>query len=138
MPIGNWCEAWWGSPERLIQLTEQFSDTPTATRGDRVAPQDVHHDGMRKDPRLRDVVGSDGGIVSGGSSNARAACAADPPGVPPTRVALGSGGQVERAREAVEEVATTAQHLDHARRDRAIRGELARDEPMDARTRGEG
>jgi hypothetical protein len=35
------------------------------TRGDRVAPQDVHHDGMRKDPQLRDVVESDGGIVSG-------------------------------------------------------------------------
>jgi len=62
----------------------------------------------------------------------------EPPGMPPTRAALGSGGQVERAREAVEEVATTAQHLDHAGRDRAIRGELARDEPMDARTRGEG
>jgi hypothetical protein len=48
-------------------LTDQFSDSPTATRGDRVAPQDVHHDGMGKDPRLRDVVGSDGGIVSGGA-----------------------------------------------------------------------
>ena len=55
-----------GSPERRVQLTDQFSDPPTATRGDRVAPQDVHHDRMGKDPRLRDVVGSDGGIVSGG------------------------------------------------------------------------
>jgi len=55
-----------GSPERRIQLTDQFSNAPTATRGDRVAPQDVHHDGIRQDPRLRDVVGSDGGIVSGG------------------------------------------------------------------------
>lgn len=50
--------------------------------------------------------------------------------------ALGSGGQVERAREAVEEFAVPAQHLDHAGRDRAIRGELAGDEPADARTRG--
>ncbi|GDY31800.1 hypothetical protein GTS_34330 [Gandjariella thermophila] len=56
----------WGSPQRRVQLTDQFSDPPTATRGDRVAPQDAHHDGRRKDPRLRDVVGSDGGIVSGG------------------------------------------------------------------------
>ena len=51
---------------------------------------------------------------------------------------LGSGGQVERAREAVEELAAPAQDLDHAGRDRAIRGELAGDEPADARTRGEG
>jgi hypothetical protein len=55
-----------GSPERRVQLTDEFSDPPTATWGDRVAPQDVHHDGMREDPRLRDVVGSDCGIVSGG------------------------------------------------------------------------
>jgi hypothetical protein len=54
-----------GSPERRVQLTDQFPDPATATRGDGVAPQDVHHDGRRKDPRLRDVVGSDGGIVSG-------------------------------------------------------------------------
>jgi lactoylglutathione lyase len=39
-----------GSPERRVQLTDQFSDPPTATWGDRVAPQDVHHDRMRKDP----------------------------------------------------------------------------------------
>jgi hypothetical protein len=56
----------WGSSERRVQLTDQFSDPPTATRGGRVAPQDVHHDRMRKDPRLRKVVGSDGGIVSSG------------------------------------------------------------------------
>jgi hypothetical protein len=54
------------SPERRVKLTDQFSDPPTAARGDRVAPQDVHHDGMRSDPRLRDVSGSDDGIVSGG------------------------------------------------------------------------
>jgi len=55
----------WGPPERRVQLTDQFSDPPTATRGDRVTPQDVHHDGVRKDPQLRDVVGSDAGIVAG-------------------------------------------------------------------------
>jgi hypothetical protein len=32
----------------------------------RVAPQDVHYDGRRKYPGLRDLVESDGGIVSGG------------------------------------------------------------------------
>jgi len=47
-------------------VTDQFSDPATATRGGRVAPQDVHYGGVCKDPRLRDVVGSDGGIVSGG------------------------------------------------------------------------
>ena len=52
--------------ERRVQLTDQFSDPPTATRGGRVAPQDIHHDRMRKGPRLRKVVGSDGGIVSSG------------------------------------------------------------------------
>ena len=45
---------------------------------------------------------------------------------------------MERAREAVEEVAAPAQHLAHASRDRAIRGELAGDDPVDARTRGTG
>ncbi|MCU1524268.1 MAG: hypothetical protein JWO18_1162, partial [Microbacteriaceae bacterium] len=45
---------------------------------------------------------------------------------------------MERAREAVEEVAASAQHLDHAGRDRAIGCELAGDEPADARTRSEG
>lgn len=54
-----------GSPERRVQLTDQFSGPPTATRGDRVAPQNVRHDGICKEPRLRDVVGADGGIVSG-------------------------------------------------------------------------
>jgi hypothetical protein len=60
----------------------------------------------------------------------------EPPQIQPGQ--LGSGGQVKRAREAVEEVATTAQYLDHAGRDRAIRGKLTGDEPADARTRGEG
>jgi hypothetical protein len=54
------------SPERRVKLTDQFSDPAAAARGDRVAPQDVHHDGLRNDPRLRDVSGSDDGIVSGG------------------------------------------------------------------------
>jgi hypothetical protein len=55
-----------GSSERRVQLTDQFSDPPTATRGGWVAPQDLDYDRRRKDPRLRDVAGSDGGIVSGG------------------------------------------------------------------------
>ena len=55
-----------GSPERRVQLADQFADPSTATRGDWVTPQDVHDDGIRKGPRLRDVVVSDGGIVSGG------------------------------------------------------------------------
>jgi len=55
-----------GSPERRVQPTDQFSDPSTAAWGDRISPEDVHHDGTRKVPRLRDVVGSDGGIVSGG------------------------------------------------------------------------
>src|SRR4051794_21416477 len=49
-----------------------------------------------------------------------------------------SGGQVERARKAVEEVAGPAQHLDHPGRDGTIRGELAGDDPVDAQTRAEG
>jgi hypothetical protein len=44
----------------------QLSDPPTAARGGRVTPQDGRHDRTRTDPRLRDVVGSDGGIASGG------------------------------------------------------------------------
>lgn len=38
------------SPERRVQLADEFSDPPTAVRGDRVAPEDVHDDGKRKDP----------------------------------------------------------------------------------------
>ena len=45
---------------------------------------------------------------------------------------LGSGGQVKGVREAAEQVAAPAQHLDHAGRDRAIGGELTGDEPADA------
>ena len=31
-----------------------------------IAPQDIHHDGRRNDPGLRDVMCADGGIVPGG------------------------------------------------------------------------
>ena len=34
-------------------------------RGGRVASQDIHHDRLRKPPRLRDVLGPDGRIFSG-------------------------------------------------------------------------
>jgi hypothetical protein len=34
-------------------------------RGGRVAYQDIHHDRLRKPPRLRDVLGPDGRIFSG-------------------------------------------------------------------------
>lgn len=37
-------------------------------------------------------------------------------------------GQVESARETVEEISPPAQHLDHAGRDRAVRGQPAGDE----------
>jgi hypothetical protein len=47
-------------------MADQFSDPPTATRCARVAPQEVHYDGRRKDPGLCDLGLSDGGIVSGG------------------------------------------------------------------------
>ena len=40
--------------------------------------------------------------------------------------------------ESVQEGAATAQDLDHAGRDRAIRGQLAGDDPTDVRTRGKG
>ena len=62
----------WGSPigrspsQRCVEYSDQFPDTSTAGRCARVAPYDVHYDGRRKDPGLRDVVRSDGGIVSGG------------------------------------------------------------------------
>jgi hypothetical protein len=49
-----------------------------------------------------------------------------------------SGGQVERAREAVEEVSAPVQHCDHAGRDGAIRGELDGDDPEDSQTRRKG
>jgi hypothetical protein len=46
-----------GSSERRVHHADQFSDPPTAKRGGRAAPEDVHHHPVRKDPRLRDVVG---------------------------------------------------------------------------------
>ena len=45
---------------------------------------------------------------------------------------------MECVREAVEEFAAPTQYFDHAGRDRAIGGELAGDDPADARTRGKG
>jgi hypothetical protein len=45
----------WESPERHVQLMDEFADPPTATRCVRMAPQNVHHNGMRKAPRLRDM-----------------------------------------------------------------------------------
>jgi hypothetical protein len=53
------------SAERRVQLTDQLSYPAAPTRGGRVAPQDVHHDGQRQVSQLRDVVGADGGIVPG-------------------------------------------------------------------------
>jgi hypothetical protein len=58
--------------------------------------------------------------------------------VRPPHFSAPSGGQVERAGEPVEEVAATAQYLDHTGRDRTIRREFAGDQPVDARTRSEG
>ena len=46
--------------------TPRCTDTSTTGRCARVAPQDVDYDGRRKDPGLRDLVESDGRIVSGG------------------------------------------------------------------------
>jgi putative flippase GtrA len=45
----------------------------------------------------------------------------------------GSGGEVERAREAVEQGWPPAQHLDGAGLDGSFRGECSRDEPVDGR-----
>lgn len=45
---------------------------------------------------------------------------------------------MERGREAAEEVAAPAQYFNHPGRDRPIRREFARDEPMDAGARAEG
>jgi hypothetical protein len=50
----------------MRRVFEAAPDTSTTRRCARVAPQDVHYDGRRKDPGLRDLVQSDGGIVSGG------------------------------------------------------------------------
>jgi hypothetical protein len=54
------------SSQRCVQCSNQLPDTSTTRRCAWVAPQDVHYDGRRKDPGLRDLVQSDGGIVSGG------------------------------------------------------------------------
>lgn len=55
-----------GSSERGVQLADQFPGPPSATRGGWVAPQDLDHGRGCEDPRLRDAVGSGGGIGSGG------------------------------------------------------------------------
>ena len=44
----------------------------------------------------------------------------------------------EGIREAAQELAAAAQHLDHAGRDRALRGELTGDQVADVGTCGEG
>jgi hypothetical protein len=54
------------SSQRCVERSNQLPDTSTTKRCARVAPQDVYYDGRRKDPGLRDLVESDGGIVSGG------------------------------------------------------------------------
>ena len=54
------------SSERCVEYSNQLPDTSTTRWCARVAPQNVHYDGRRKDPRLRELVESDGGIVSGG------------------------------------------------------------------------
>ena len=55
-----------GLSERGVQLADQFSDSPSATRSGWVAPQDLDHDRRCEDPRLRGAAVSGGGIVSGG------------------------------------------------------------------------
>ena len=50
----------------MRRVSKQLPDTSTTRRCARVAPQNAHYDGRRKDPELRDLVESDGGIVSGG------------------------------------------------------------------------
>jgi hypothetical protein len=54
------------SSQRCVEYSNQPPGTSTTRRCARVAPQDVHYDGSRKDTGLRDVVVSDGGIASGG------------------------------------------------------------------------
>jgi protein-S-isoprenylcysteine O-methyltransferase Ste14 len=51
---------------------------------------------------------------------------------------LSSGGQMEGTGEPVEEGAAAAKHLDDAGGDRAFGGEVAGDQPVNARTGGEG
>jgi hypothetical protein len=55
-----------GTTEARVQLTDQFPDPSSPTRGHRVAAQDVYHHVIRKSLRPRDVFDSDDGIVAGG------------------------------------------------------------------------
>jgi hypothetical protein len=55
------------SSQRCVERSNQLPDTSTTRRCVRVAPQDLHYDGRRKDPGLRNLVCSDAGIVSGGA-----------------------------------------------------------------------
>ena len=50
--------------QRCVECSIQFPGASTTRRCARVALQEVHHDGRRKDLGLRDLVESDGGIVS--------------------------------------------------------------------------
>jgi hypothetical protein len=54
------------SSQRCVECSKQLPDTSTTRRCARVAPQDIHYDGRRKDPELRDLVEADSGIVTGG------------------------------------------------------------------------
>jgi hypothetical protein len=52
--------------QEVGEHSHQFpDDTSTTGRCARVAPEDVYYDGWRKDPGLRDLVESDGGIFCG-------------------------------------------------------------------------
>ena len=57
-----WCPP---SSQRCVEYSNQLPDTSTTRRCARVAPQDVHDNGRREDPGLRDLVESDRGIVCG-------------------------------------------------------------------------
>ena len=54
------------SSQQCVEYSNQLPDTSTTRRCARVAPQDIHYHGRRKDPVLRDLVEPDVGIVSGG------------------------------------------------------------------------
>ena len=54
------------SSQRCVEYANQLPDTSTTRRCARVALQDLRYDGRRQNPGLRDLVESDGGIVSGG------------------------------------------------------------------------
>ena len=66
MPVGDRLSVGRWSSQQCVQCSNHLPDPSTTRRCARVTPQDVHYDGMRKDPQLRDVVGSDAGIASGG------------------------------------------------------------------------